>query len=152
MFDGLKAAGAKWDVIGMSLYPDDSNWQSYATQCLNNITTLYNRYNTPCMICEVGMSWDSSKASSLMSTLIKNGKQNKACLGLFYWEPECYHNFQDTARVPSTVPANPPLPCLPTQFIKKDIMKRTNNYSFLIACLAAMAAACQCPGTNDYRT
>jgi len=94
MFDGLKAAGAKWDVIGMSLYPDDSNWQSYATQCLSNITTLYKRYNTPCMICEVGMSWDSSKASSLMSTLIINGKQNKACLGLFYWEPECYNNFQ----------------------------------------------------------
>ena len=39
--------------------------------------------------------------------------------------------------MPSTVPANPPLPCLLTQFIKKDIMKRTNNYSFLIACLAA---------------
>ena len=28
MFDGLKAAGAKWDVIGMSFYPEDDNWQT----------------------------------------------------------------------------------------------------------------------------
>lgn len=27
LFDGLVPIGAKWDVIGMSLYPDDSDWE-----------------------------------------------------------------------------------------------------------------------------
>ena len=27
-FDGLKSNGAKWDVIGMSLYPSSSNWST----------------------------------------------------------------------------------------------------------------------------
>lgn len=34
MFDGLKATGAKWDVIGMSLYPEDDNWQTVTDDCL----------------------------------------------------------------------------------------------------------------------
>jgi hypothetical protein len=28
-FDGVKAAGAKWDVIGMSHYPPASDWANY---------------------------------------------------------------------------------------------------------------------------
>ena len=34
MFDGLTSNGANFDVIGMSLYPSTSNWQSLDAQCL----------------------------------------------------------------------------------------------------------------------
>ena len=40
MFDGLTANGANFDIIGMSLYPSTSNWQSLDAQCLTNM----NRY------------------------------------------------------------------------------------------------------------
>lgn len=32
IFDGLKSNGAKWDVIGMSLYPSSTNWQTLDQQ------------------------------------------------------------------------------------------------------------------------
>ena len=47
MFDGLKQHGAKWDVIGMSLYPDwitDQTWQQVSDDCLANMQTLATKY------------------------------------------------------------------------------------------------------------
>ena len=35
LFGELKKNGGKWDVIGMSLYPEDNNWQDLTTNCLN---------------------------------------------------------------------------------------------------------------------
>lgn len=40
IFDELRNHGGKWDVIGMSLYPEDDNWQTQTTDCLNNIKKL----------------------------------------------------------------------------------------------------------------
>ncbi len=97
MFDGLKANGAKWDIIGMSLYPTASNWSSLNTQCLANMNDMVSRYNKPVMICEVGMSWtDSAACKSFITDLITKTKSvtgNKG-LGVFYWEPEAYNNWQ----------------------------------------------------------
>lgn len=90
MFDGLKAAGAKWDVIGMSLYPEDDNWQKATDDCLANISTLASRYNTKVMICEIGMPWDSDNADVMMKKMVDGCKAKTECLGIFYWEPECY--------------------------------------------------------------
>src|SRR5882724_9179916 len=55
MFDGLKTNGAQWDIIGMSLYPTSTNWQSYNESCLANMKDMVSRYNKQVMICEVGM-------------------------------------------------------------------------------------------------
>ena len=90
LFDGLKAHGAEWDVIGMSLYPEDSDWQTVTTNCLNNISTLASRYNTKVMICEIGMAWDSKNAEAMMKKMVDGCKAKQECLGIFYWEPECY--------------------------------------------------------------
>lgn len=90
MFDGMKAAGAKWDAIGMSLYPEDDDWQKVTDNCLANITTLAQRYNTKVMICEIGMSWDSDNAEAMMKKMVDGCKAKPECLGIFYWEPECY--------------------------------------------------------------
>ena len=95
MFDGLKAAGAKWDVIGMSLYPEDDNWQTVTDDCLANISTLAARYNTKVMVCEIGMAWDSENAAAMMQKMVEGCKANASCLGIFYWEPECYGGWKE---------------------------------------------------------
>ncbi|HET9570914.1 MAG TPA: glycosyl hydrolase 53 family protein [Bacteroidales bacterium] len=93
IFDGLKGQGAKWDVIGMSLYPTNTNWSSYNTQCLYNMNDMVNRYGSEIMICEVGMDWRYADACKqfLIDLIGKvNLVKDKKGLGVFYWEPECY--------------------------------------------------------------
>ncbi|MDF2431873.1 MAG: arabinogalactan endo,4-beta-galactosidase [Mucilaginibacter sp.] len=94
MFDGLKANGAQWDIIGMSLYPSTTNWSTLDSQCLANINDMVSRYSTPCMIVEVGM--DASAASTARDFLTDiitktNGVAGGNGLGVFYWEPEAYN-------------------------------------------------------------
>ena len=94
VFDGLKNNGARWDVIGMSLYPDAGNWSYYNSQCLSNINDVISRYNKEIMICEVGMSVsDSLLCKNFILDLIRKSRSvaGNKCLGVFYWEPECYN-------------------------------------------------------------
>lgn len=95
--DGLKANGADWDVIGMSLYPSTANWASLNSQCIANMNDMVARYGSEVMICEVGMSWDQPAAcNSFISDLITKVKSlsNHKGIGVFYWEPEAYNNWQ----------------------------------------------------------
>ena len=97
MFDGLKANGANWDIIGMSLYPSSANWQSYNTSCLTNMNDMVSRYSKQVMICEVGMPvTDPATCQLFLSDLIAKTKSvsGNNGLGVFYWEPECYNNWQ----------------------------------------------------------
>ena len=97
MFDGLKANGANWDIIGMSLYPTEANWKSYNAQCLSNMNDMVSRYNTPVMICELGMSVNlAATCDSFITDLISKTRSvtGGKGLGVFYWEPECYNNWQ----------------------------------------------------------
>jgi arabinogalactan endo-1,4-beta-galactosidase len=98
IFDGLQSNDAKWDIIGMSLYPETSNWQLLNTQCLLNMNDMIERYKTPVMICEVGMFWDEAAVcKSFLRDLVvkvKSLPSNKG-LGVFYWEPQCYNNWEE---------------------------------------------------------
>jgi arabinogalactan endo-1,4-beta-galactosidase len=94
MFDGLKANGAKWDIIGMSLYPTTANYATLDAQCLTNINDMVTRYGTPVMIVEVGMEADQAETTRdfLTDIITKvNGVDNSQGLGVFYWEPEAYN-------------------------------------------------------------
>ena len=62
MFNYLKSHNAKYDVIGMSLYPEPENWESVLSDCIANIESVIQTYNKPVMICEVGMSYDQDEA------------------------------------------------------------------------------------------
>jgi arabinogalactan endo-1,4-beta-galactosidase len=96
IFDGLKNNGAKWDVIGMSLYPNATNWSTMTTQCLSNMNDMIARYDKEVMVVEVGMSWDQPAAcQSFLSDIINKTKSipNKKGLGVLYWEPECFVNW-----------------------------------------------------------
>lgn len=97
MFDGLKLHGAKFDVIGMSLYPSPANWVTFNSQCLFNMNDISDRYNKEVMIVEVGMSWDSpNESKSFLNDLINKTKSvvNARGLGVVYWEPQAYNNWQ----------------------------------------------------------
>ena len=97
IFDGLKSNGVDWDIIGMSLYPSPTTWQTLNAQCLTNMNDMVARYNKEVMVVEVGMSWDQATAcNSFLADLISKVKtvaSNKG-LGVFYWEPESYNNWQ----------------------------------------------------------
>ncbi len=97
VFDGLKANGAHWDIVGMSLYPTNTNWQSYNDSCLVNMNDMISRYGKQVMICEVGMPANqASICQSFLTDLIQKTKSvtNHNALGVFYWEPESYNNWQ----------------------------------------------------------
>lgn len=96
IFDGLKSNGAKWDVIGMSLYPTAANWPQLNSQCLSNMNDMVSRYDKEVMICEVGMPViDSLECQKFIADLVTKTKSlsNNKGLGVIYWEPECYNNF-----------------------------------------------------------
>ena len=99
IFDGLKNNGAKWDIIGMSLYPSytSGGWQNTNNLCLQNMNDMVSRYNTPVMIAEIGMPWDNAAEAKLfiqdLITKVKLVNGNNG-LGVFYWEPESYNNWQ----------------------------------------------------------
>lgn len=96
MFDGLKANGAKYDVIGMSLYPTTSNWATLNSQTLTNMNDMVARYGKEVIISEVGMTWSAAATAKLFLTDIiaktKSVTGGKG-LGVFYWEPEAYNNW-----------------------------------------------------------
>ncbi|MBL7730053.1 MAG: glycosyl hydrolase 53 family protein [Chitinophagaceae bacterium] len=97
IFDGLQANGVKWDVIGMSLYPNAGDWQLRNDQCLANMNDMISRYGKEIMIAEVGMPWDEATACrAFIADIITKTKSlpaNKG-LGVFYWEPQSYNNWQ----------------------------------------------------------
>jgi arabinogalactan endo-1,4-beta-galactosidase len=97
MFDGLKANGAKWDIIGMSLYPTITNYTTLDAQCLANMNDMVSRYGTPVMIVEVGIEADQpATAEAFLTDILQKVRSvpNKQGLGVFYWEPEAYNSWQ----------------------------------------------------------
>lgn len=99
MFNELKSNGGKWDVIGMSLYPDKDNWQSRTTSCISNIKSLISAYKCEVMICEVGMAVsDASTCKEWLTSLMTQAKAISGCEGVFYWEPECYGTWKSYGK------------------------------------------------------
>ena len=93
VFDALKDNNGKWDMIGLSLYPNEGQYKAKLSTCVSNVEKLYEAYKTPVMICEVGMSRSAvtqcKEFLSNFSTRLKELSDQK-CAGVFYWEPEDY--------------------------------------------------------------
>lgn len=91
IFGYLRAAGAKYDMIGMSLYPSSTDWATAVNNCITNINILKATYGKPVMICEVGMNASQADACKSFITALMKGckeKTSNAAQGIFYWEPE----------------------------------------------------------------
>lgn len=97
IFDGLKNNNARYDVIGMSLYPEPTNIQPIASQAYSNMQDMIARYNKEIMVAEVGMGWVySAVCRDFLNDIIQKLKSlpNNKGLGVFYWEPQAYANWK----------------------------------------------------------
>lgn len=89
-FTAFKQYGGKFDMIGLSHYPE-SNWQSENSKTAANVTSLSTQFGVPVMIVETGYySTNETLAGSVMADLFNRLKGLDNCAGIFYWEPELY--------------------------------------------------------------
>jgi len=92
-FNSFDIKGGKYDLIGLSLYPEKSNWQSYNQQICTNMQSLYAQFGKESMVCEVGMDWnEAAVCRDFLKDLIARTKvvAESHCIGVLYWEPEGY--------------------------------------------------------------
>ena len=91
--DGLIANGFKiedLDVIGLSLYPDTTNWKESVDELTENIVKLKDKYDKDILVAEVGFDVFNTQLSyQLLRYLIEKTKTVNG-LGVFYWEPIAY--------------------------------------------------------------
>lgn len=92
-FENLKNAGAKFDAIGLSHYPQADDKIS-AAQCnfkaVEGVKTLYSTFKVPVFIVEVGVKPAKSDAASVLKSFMDSVKDLEGCAGVLYWEPEVY--------------------------------------------------------------
>ena len=96
LLDGLWKNEGKWDVVGISHYPEPTNWKAKNEECLELMKHLKKNYKSEIIICEAGLAVGSPKESKLfLEDLInKNRSVMSGGGGVFYWEPECYGNWK----------------------------------------------------------
>ena len=92
-FSQVKAAGAVFDAIALSHYPQTVNSMT-AAQCnqkaLANIRSLHASFGVPVIVSEVGVKPAQSDAASVLKSFVDELKKTDGCGGVFYWEPEVY--------------------------------------------------------------
>lgn len=98
VFDSLQEHGAKWDIIGMSLYPFWAmeggfrpDEDSTLNDAIENIKHLKEKYGTDMMITEIGV--DAREPEAGYNFMVKTfdkviDEVPDACKGVFYWAPE----------------------------------------------------------------
>jgi arabinogalactan endo-1,4-beta-galactosidase len=94
-FDGLKNNGARWDVIGLSLYPDAATWNTFTAQTQANMNDMVTRYpGKEVMVVETGMpNYLPVPTREMLYDLIQKTKAvaGGKGLGVVYWEPQAYN-------------------------------------------------------------
>ena len=96
LFDILKNNGARYDIIGMSLYPEPTNYTSMLSSCRANMVSCIARYDKDVMLCEVGMgnSYVNECTEFLKGCLaLSNSIAENRFLGVLYWEPQVYNDW-----------------------------------------------------------
>jgi len=112
LFDYMKAHGGRYDVIGMSLYPEIDNYKTMVSSCVSNISKLYSAYGKHVIICEIGMEYQAAEiCRDCIALLMQQGQATGYLDGIFYWEPEapagynegyskgCFDNGQPTVAL-----------------------------------------------------
>lgn len=88
LFGKLKNENARYDMIGMSLYPESHNWEKVVVDCVANVRHCQQTYAKPVMICEIGIAYDEPEvADKMMRKLYEEGAKVDL-KGIFWWEPE----------------------------------------------------------------
>ena len=98
-FEQVKAAGAKFDAIALSHYPQAESkytWQQYNAKALAQITALAEKFGLPVYVSEVGVKTPANEtlAAQVLSEFMTEVKKIDRCKGVFYWEPEVYDGWK----------------------------------------------------------
>lgn len=100
VFNALKRLGAKWDAIGMSVYPQwskrDQTKPEAVSDVINHINSLSKQFDCPVIIVETGVNVNRPyEGYEFLKKLIQAAKYDTQgkCTGVFYWEPEAPHSY-----------------------------------------------------------
>ncbi|WP_445748913.1 glycosyl hydrolase 53 family protein [Polaribacter sp.] len=99
--DGLLNNGMvfnRFDIIGMSLYPDENNWISMVNDTYNNMLDIKSRYNKSVMMVEVGFASNRPAISHQFLTYMIEKTKLANGLGVFYWEPIAHKNWKSYSK------------------------------------------------------
>lgn len=84
----LRAYGANYDIIGISLYPDPSAWETTIDSAISNINLANSTYGKPVMVVEIGMDYTQGEACKGAIQRLIDNTDSSIMQGIFYWEPE----------------------------------------------------------------
>lgn len=98
IFDGLKKYGARYDMIGLSVYPywdmrgkHTASWQETVEKSTTNINRLWTKYRKPMLVVETGVEAAKPiEGKQILSAIIDMARNHCGghCQGVFYWAPE----------------------------------------------------------------
>lgn len=103
-YTAFRNAGGKFDMIGLSHYPQTNDQKSYTemnTLCAEHVQQLAKRFGVPVMIAEVGTkSANPTLAAKVMQDFIDKVCGLEQCAGVFYWEPQVYNAWRPAEYIP----------------------------------------------------
>lgn len=86
-YDELLQHGGKFDMIGLSLYPDHERWKKDIDNAAAYAKSMSRHFDVPVMIVETGYSnVDEVRAEKVMKELM--ARMVGVVSGVFYWKPE----------------------------------------------------------------
>ena len=98
IFDGLARYKARYDMIGLSVYPywdmrgkHTLSWQETVEKATCNINRLWQKYHKPMMVVETGVEAQKPVEGKEILTAVIDMARNHCdghCQGVFYWAPE----------------------------------------------------------------
>jgi arabinogalactan endo-1,4-beta-galactosidase len=97
IFGGLQAKKCRFDIIGLSHYPQDNpqkNYKKMNSSAVATVKFLAKTYKKDIFICEVGTKSATKSAPDAMKEFVDQAKEISAIKGIFYWEPQVYGNWK----------------------------------------------------------
>jgi len=104
IFDGLQKYKARYDMIGLSVYPywdmrgkHTASWQETVEKATANINRLWQKYHKPLMVVETGAEAKKPVEGKEILAAVIDMAQNHCgghCQGVFYWAPEAEHHYR----------------------------------------------------------
>ena len=98
IFDGLRKYRARFDMIGLSVYPYwdmkagyTQSWQETVEKATQNINRLWQKYRLPLMVVETGVDVNTPQESKTVLAAVIGAARHHTdghCQGVFYWAPE----------------------------------------------------------------
>lgn len=103
IFEGLRKYMARYDMIGMSVYPYwdmkaglTASWQETVEKFTTNANRLWQKYHKPLMVVETGTEAKKPvEGKQIIAAIIEaaSHQTDGHCLGVFYWAPEAEHHY-----------------------------------------------------------